>query len=100
MAEVGVMAYPVVLATMYGVARLGRDERWGSLEWLRFGALALLFGLIVSVQVTLVMIGLVASWFAIVAAAISVAGSAFLLGLYLWDRWLHTGPRGMARAST
>lgn len=93
MAEVGVLAYPVVLATMVGVSRLGRDERWGRFEWLRFATLAMLFGLIVSVQVTMVMLGVVTSAIALTAALVSVAGAAFLLGLYLWDRWLQRAPR-------
>ena len=91
------MAYPIVLGTMYAVVRLGRDERWGSFEWLRFGTLAVLFGLVVAVQVKFVMLGIVSDAVTIAAAVVSVAGAAFLLGLYLWDRWLHQGPVGMGR---
>lgn len=87
MAEVGALAYPVVLASMYGVSRLGRGEAWGAFEYMRLGALAALFGFVVAVQVKLAMLGLVATPFALFSAFVSLGGAGFLIGLYLWERW-------------
>jgi hypothetical protein len=87
MSEAGVLAYPVVLAAMYGVFRVGRQERWGSFEWLRLGTLAILLGLLVAVQVKLVMLGVVREPFTVAAGAVSVVGMGFLVGLYLWEMW-------------
>ena len=87
MAEVGVLAYPVVLATMYGVYRVGRQERWGPFEWLRLGTLGILLGLVIAVQVKLVMLGVVREPFTLAAAIVSVFGMGLLVGLYIWDMW-------------
>lgn len=87
MVELGALAYPVVLAAMYGVFCVGRGERWGAFEWMRLAALAGLAGFIVAIQVKLAMIGAMASPLAKASAAMSLGGVACLLGLYLWERW-------------
>jgi len=87
MSEPGALAYPVVLMSMYGVARVGRAERWEALEWLRMGALAALFGTIVAVQVKLFMLGVAAQPIAFASAMVSLLGMAILIGLYVWERW-------------
>lgn len=81
------MMYPVVLAAMIGVFRIGRSERWGSLEWMRLGALSLLFGLVVAVQVKLAFLGLLWAPLPLVSALVSLVGVGLLVGLYLWERW-------------
>lgn len=87
MAEPGALAYPVVLMSMYGVARVGRAQRWEALEWLRMGALATLFGMVIAVQVKLVALGLAARPIAMLSLVLSFAGMTVLLGLYLHERW-------------
>ena len=87
MAEVGVLAYPILLGAMYGVFRVGRDERWGIFEWLRLATLALLMGLVVAIQVKLAMLGFVRDPLTIAASLLSIAGVATLLGLYIWQQW-------------
>ena len=87
MAEVGVLAYPVLLAAMYGVVRVGREVRWGIFEWIRLGALAVLMGLVVAVQVKFAMLGFIRDPLTIAAALLSIAGVAALVALYLWQRW-------------
>ena len=81
------LAYPVILAAMYGVCRLGRQERWGAFEWLRLGTLGLMMGLLVAVQVKLVMLGVVRDPWTMMSAVVSVAGMGCLVGLYLWEVW-------------
>lgn len=87
MAEVGVLAYPVILATMYGVYRIGRQQTWGGFEYMRLGTLAILLGLLIAVQVKLVMLGLVRGPFTLASALVSVFGMGLLVGLYIWDTW-------------
>ena len=87
MAEVGVLAYPVLLAAMYGVYRVGREERWGIFEWMRLATLALLMGLVVAIQVKLAMLGFVRDPLTIAASLLSIAGMATLIGLYIWGQW-------------
>lgn len=81
------LAYPVLLGAMYGVFRVGRDERWGIFEWLRLSTLALLMGLVIAIQVKLAMLGFVSDPLTIAAALLSIAGVATLLGLYIWQQW-------------
>jgi len=87
------MTYPVILGIMYGVFRVGRDERWGVFEWLRLGTLATLTGLIVSVQVKLIMLGLVTDPVTLGASLLSLIGMGALVGLYLWEKWLPRAPQ-------
>jgi hypothetical protein len=96
MAEAGALAYPVVLAAMYGVARIGRHEMWESIEWLRLGALAILFGLVVAVQVKMVMLGVAAQPVPLFAGAVSLVGTAFIIGLYIWERWQRAATKASA----
>lgn len=98
MVEAGVLAYPVLLAAMYGVFRVGRDERWGVYEWLRLGALACLMGLVVAVQVKFAMLGYVRDPLSIAASLLSIAGVAMLLGLYIWQSWQSRAARAQPRA--
>lgn len=95
MAEVGVLAYPVLVGAIYGVFRVGRDERWGVFEWLRLGALALLMGLVVAVQVKLAMLGLVRDPLTIAAALLSIGGVGTLMGLYIWQQWQERVGQGL-----
>ena len=93
MAELGALAYPVILAAMYGVFRVGRGERWGLFEWMRLGALAALSGFVVSIQVKLAMIGAMTSPLAAASALLSLGGMGSLLGLYIWENWqMRSGP--------
>ena len=92
MSEAGVLAYPVLLGAMYGVFRVGRDERWGVYEWLRLGALALLMGVVVAVQVHLAMAGYVRDPMTVASSLLSIAGVATLMGLYLWTQWQQRNP--------
>lgn len=90
MAEAGVLAYPVIMAAMIAVARIGRKEAWGELEWLRLGALAGLLGAATAVQVKLAMLGAMHSPVGFVAGFVSLAGMCAWCGLYLWQHWRPT----------
>ncbi|HVM45015.1 MAG TPA: hypothetical protein VM582_03680 [Candidatus Thermoplasmatota archaeon] len=86
------LAYPVLLAVMYVLVRMGRNERWGAYEWLRLGALAALMGLIIAVQVAFALAGYVRRPINVASAVVSVGGAATLMGIYLWGRWQERRP--------
>lgn len=81
------LAYPVVMAAMYGVAKVGRRQHWEALEWLRMGALATLMGMIIAVQVKLVMLGLAREPVPLLSSVTSLLGMGAMVGLYMWERW-------------
>lgn len=98
MAEAGTFAYPVLIAVMIAVVYVGRGERWGAFEWMRLGALGILMGLVVAVQVSFAMLGFVQSPLTIAAGLVSLAGAATVVGAYLWHTWLARAPAPPATA--
>lgn len=87
MVEAGLLAYPFILGTMIALGRLGRDEAWGVFEWLRLGALAMLLGAAVAVQVRFLSLGMLDSTAALAAALVSLVGMCLWCGLYLQQHW-------------
>lgn len=80
------LAYPVLLAAMIGVLRVGRGEKSRVFEWVRLLTLATLVGMIVAIQVKLIVAGLVDSPFTLAAGSVSIAGVVLLVGLHVFER--------------
>ena len=81
-------AYPVLLAAIYGVFRVGRAQgvaRAGAFEWARLVTLALLLGLVAALQVRFAASGLLLSPLALGAGVVSLAAVVGLLGLHVLD---------------
>lgn len=84
--DAGLWAYPVLLATVYGVSRVGRHEPSVAFHWLRMGTMGALLGAILAIQVKLIVAGRVTEPVPLVAGSLSIAGVVTLVGLYIYDR--------------
>lgn len=87
-----ILAYPVLLAAIIGVLRVGRHETSRVFEWVRLMTLAALVGMIVAIQVQLIVAGLVDSPFTLAAGSISIAGVVCLVGLHIFERQSRSTP--------
>lgn len=84
-----VVAYPLLLAMIYGVYRVGRgsaglrtSERF---EWLRLATLAAMLGLVIALQTRFVAAGYIQTPFGMMGAVSSIAGVFGLVGINLLD---------------
>lgn len=81
-------AYPVLLAAIYGAYRVGRRRPLlgdDAFELARTCALAILLGVLVSVQVDLVLAGVVRSTTGVAAGMLGIAGALALVGLQMYE---------------
>lgn len=81
-------AYPLLLAAIYGVYRVGRARglfRLGLFEWTRLVTLAILLGVVAMLQVRFAASGLLLSPFALAAGVLSIAAVFGLFGLHALD---------------
>lgn len=81
------LAYPLLLAAIYAIYRVGKDARRRSerFEWARLTALASLLGLVTALQVRFIAAGYVDSPFAMLGAILSIAGVFGLVGVNMLD---------------
>lgn len=94
MVEPEVLAYPAVMMSMYAVAHIGRKQRWEALEWVRMGALATLFGMVIAVQVKRVSLGVITHPIGLLSVVVGLGGMTVLLALYIKERpWSRPLPK-------
>jgi len=98
-------AYPVLLAAIYGAYRVGRRKPLlgdDAFELARTCALAILLGVLVSVQVDLVLAGVVRSSTGVAAGILGIAGALALVGLqmYEWFDGIQARRQASARAAS
>ena len=79
-------AYPLLLAAVYGVYRVGRARPTSrAFEWVRLVTLAALLGLVATLQVRFAASGQLASPLALASGVLSIAAVFGLLGLHALD---------------
>jgi hypothetical protein len=88
MLDPGLVAYPALLAAIYGAFRVGRRRPLppeGSFEWVRACSLAVLLGVLLAVQVRLIATGVVKTTPGIMAGSLGIAATVALVGLNIFE---------------
>ena len=82
------LAYPLLLAAIYAIYRVGKRGGAGTsrpFEWARLAVLAVMLGLVMALQVRFVEAGFVRTPLAMLGAILSIAGVFGLVGVNLLD---------------